>query len=1113
MTKPLSVLVALVGTALAGAALAQTAPRPSAAPVATTSPQAAASASASIAATDGAAPKADTPTPAPEEPAAEPTPRVLELRQLSERIAALRAGELDTAVDPQSLFDVPLDDHAAIAVEARRLQRMLRQPAAPPPEPGQSPAPATTVAASASAAPSASAAQTTSASVPPAPGAAPSSSPSAAPLESPPEDAPTAAPSTPEQQLFEARLALDEARLGFYALPLADRERLLAAHAERRSKDTSSQTRQDILDADQRAKAAEESRLRALEQARRAETEAARALAEEQARLSGIERRHAELEAELMRARERLVGSRELSLGWQRRVREAIDARSVGSMRVEELDPLYDELRTILLSARSELDSTLAALSSAEVDVPSVGPSSLGELAIDLDTSAVEAKRRVLEQRERELVTLTRELQHARSAALLDRIEKLNAARLSLTPWLSADKRDAVRGFASPGREQAAAELWQVTLVMRAHLRGVRNYAESLARSGAVRTDAALSVGWLVLQWAIPVALLLWWRRRAPGVIEAAQGRALEAQRREGKLRRSLLGHALDVIAKIRGTLELALLLLLLHRLLPASITSLLEVRLAFAVLGWSVGGALVVRLIDALAERGSVATARITRMQTSQLRFASLRLVGRAVVIVGSILAVTSRVVGEGTIYHWVFFLCWFAAIPIAIVILRWWRPVVFELASRRSKRSELYRWVASKRDGWRSLGPAAVGGVALIGGGVVRRVRAWTSNFELTQRVLAYLFRREMSRRGAEAPDLGLAPLDEPTRGLLGPEHPSEQLVKSAIDAEADALLERIARPGGGVFAVVGERGLGKSTLLSRIRAIREDRTIVASSITSRDQLHSLLIAKLGLPSDASDAEVARILEDPENEHVLLIDDAQRLIRPTMGGLEEFDRILELSRRYSRHCVWVFALDQVVWRFFELARGARPVFDDVLVLRRWPEEAIGRLLRTRSKQAGLLPSFDRVMERLPDTADELDVEQARAATEAAYYRMIWDHAEGNPGVALHAWSECLGSAEDGDCQVKVFRPAEIRELEGLPDSAVFVLRAVVRLEEASAVEIAQATMIPVAKVEDALRYGRSHGVFERVGDRHRLSWAWYRTVTRFLQRRYLLQPERPST
>jgi hypothetical protein len=1103
MTKPVSLLVTLVLCAFVSVALAQPSARSSATPAVQGPSQPASSASAELAASASVSASPPVP-PAPDSVADEPPPRVVELRRITERIAALRAGELDTAVDPQSLFDVTLDDEAAIAVEKRRLQRVVRESVVAPELVEQPVEP--TASASASASASAPAAPPGAAS------ASPSVSASAASPEVPPAEVLVDAPTTPEAQLFEARLALDEARLGFYALPRAERERMLAQHAQRRSKDSSSQTRQDILDADQRAQAAEESRLRALEEARRAQTEAARALAEEQARLSGIERRQAELEAELMRVRERLGGSRELTLGWQRRVREAIDARSSGSLRADEVDPLYDELRTNLRSARSELDSTLAALSSAEVDVPSVGPSSLGELAIDLDTSAVEAQRRALEQKERELVILTREVQRARSAVLLDRIEKLNTARLSLTPWLSSDKRDDVRGFASPGRDQAAAELWQVALVMRAHLRGVRNYAESLARSGSARTDAALSAGWLILQWTLPIGLLLWWRRRAPGVLEAAQERARDAQRREGHLRRGLIANVLDVVAKVRSTLELALLLVLLHRLLPTSLTTLLEVRLGFVVLGWTVGGAFVVRLIDALAERGSVATARITRMQTSQLRFASLRLVGRAVVIVGSLLAVTSRIVGEGTIYHWVFSLCWFAAIPMSIVILRWWRPVVFELASRRSKRSELFAWVASKRDGWSSLGPAAVGGLVLVAVGIWRRVRTWTSNFELTQRVLAYLFRREMSRRGADAAELGLAPLDEATRGLLGPQHLSELLVKSAIDAESDALLERIARPGGGVFAVVGERGLGKSTLLSRIRTIREDRTIVASAITSLDQLRTLLIAKLGLPGDASDEVIARVLEDPENEHVLLVDDAQRLIRPTMGGLEEFDRILELSRRYSRHCVWVFALDQVVWRFFELARGARPVFDDVLVLRRWPEEAIARLLRTRSKAAGLSPNFDRVMEKLPETADELDVEQARAATEAAYYRMIWDHAEGNPGVALHAWSDCLGSAEDGACQVKVFRPVDIRELECLPDSAVFVLRAVVRLEEASAVEIAQATMIPMAKVQDALRYGRSHGFFERVGDKHRLSWTWYRTVTRFLQRRYLLQPERSN-
>ena len=42
-----------------------------------------------------------------------------------ERVRALLAEKLDVAVEPQSLFDVPLADENAIAVEIVRLERVL----------------------------------------------------------------------------------------------------------------------------------------------------------------------------------------------------------------------------------------------------------------------------------------------------------------------------------------------------------------------------------------------------------------------------------------------------------------------------------------------------------------------------------------------------------------------------------------------------------------------------------------------------------------------------------------------------------------------------------------------------------------------------------------------------------------------------------------------------------------------------------------------------------------------------------------------------------------------------------------------------------------------------
>jgi hypothetical protein len=236
------------------------------------------------------------------------------------------------------------------------------------------------------------------------------------------------------------------------------------------------------------------------------------------------------------------------------------------------------------------------------------------------------------------------------------------------------------------------------------------------------------------------------------------------------------------------------------------------------------------------------------------------------------------------------------------------------------------------------------------------------------------------------------------------------------------------------------------------------------------------------------------------------LLIDDAHRLILPMMGGLAAFDDVLAVARRHSTNCSWVFAFDEVIWRFFERARGSRPLFDDVMHLEPWREESIVRLLGRRCKEAGVQPRFEAVAADLPEEADEFDVQEAVERTAGAYYRLIWDYSGGNPGIALHAWRLCLGLLPNGEVTVKVFDAPDASELEALPDSAVFVLRAVVQLEHASLADVRDVTMLRPTEVEDALRYGLARGYLVLKGDHYEMTWAWFRPITRFLRRRYLL-------
>jgi hypothetical protein len=223
-------------------------------------------------------------------------------------------------------------------------------------------------------------------------------------------------------------------------------------------------------------------------------------------------------------------------------------------------------------------------------------------------------------------------------------------------------------------------------------------------------------------------------------------------------------------------------------------------------------------------------------------------------------------------------------------------------------------------------------------------------------------------------------------------------------------------------------------------------------------------------------------------------------------MGGLAAFDALLATASRHSSKTTWVFALDEVIWLFLQRARGARPLFDHVIHLQPWREEEIIFLLQARTEHVGLEPSFERLLEKLPPNADEIDKQEALARRASSYYRLLWDYAAGNPGVALHMWRRSLGTGDDGVTHVRFFQALDATDFESLPDPAVFVLRAVLQLAPAKPEEIARATMLNAADVAAALRYALARGYLEERDGRYTVAWTWFRAMSLFLERRHLL-------
>ncbi len=1005
------------------------------------------------------------------------SPEAAALRAGAARVRELVAGTLDVGVAPATLFDISLDDEETVRVEAERLRAIVERADRPPaaePAPPEPVRPRSKRSAPADAGPA-----------------------DAGPADAGPADAGALAELDP--RLFAARVELDRARLEFYMLPAARREAILAEHAGRQRQDAAARATAGLGEAERRVRQAEAERQRAVAAAEHARTEAERIVAEEHARLLGIARAQAEIEADVARARQALEQRAEKSLGFHRRVRQLLQSGSATSAG----DDLYLELRAFLRASRDELASAISAVS-APSDVPHPGDERLTGLSVNVDRSAVDASRGKLEAAAQQLEGTERELREARARQLYGEVMALNNDRLALLPHLSTTSRDAITGFGSAGRDQAGTEVRQVMLILAYHLVAARDWLADVGDSGSRRGSSAMGAGLVVLKWALAVALFIWWRRRAAGVLGRWRGRVREADRRAREVTRSPLDRVLGFVLRIRRPLEWLGFVWLLTWLLPPAAANMLEVRLVTTIVRWTFGGALAVSVIDALAGGGSALEGR-DGGRTAEVRLRSLQLIGRTIVVFGLILALSSQLVGKGTIYGWVLSTCWFAVIPVGLLVVRWWRAIIFERIDAVRRKRAFETWIVAHRSGWKSFPAAVAAGAYLFVQGGMRIVRGRVSRFDLTRRALAYIFRRGLDRIAEEKSSLAFAALPKPLFTALGPETPSADAVQGVSNAECSAIIERLGSLRGGVFAVVGERGGGKTTALGRVRDSRPGAILLDCTHLGLEGLRNDLTTAVDMPRDATVERCAELLDASDGSPALLIDDAHLLIQPVLGGLADFDSLIDVARQNSASCTWVFAVDQVIWRFFERARGARPLFDDVVELDPWREEGIARLIQARTEQATIEPVFDHLLEKLPADADDVNLAEAVARTATGYYRLLWDYSDGNPGVALHMWRQSLGIGPEGEVCVRLFQSPDARQLDGLPDPAVFVLRAVIQLEPATPVNVEAATMLRSAQVEDALRYGLARGYFERNGDRYRVTWTWFRPITRFLERRHL--------
>ncbi|MGB5810382.1 MAG: ATP-binding protein, partial [Polyangiales bacterium] len=896
-----------------------------------------------------------------------------------------------------------------------------------------------------------------------------------------------------DSKLAYAKRRRDALWRQFMALDADAREELLASHS--RPPDSPADPSEHALEAEEAAVEAAQAHELAVVDSQLAQTEAARLVAEHRATLLGVKEAQARFEAQLAHRQDALAAATETALGWDRRVRELRDSVSPGPVREQQADELYPSLKSDLSVARDDLQGALDAVREPPFAVPV--PTEEGGIGVasGLDDDGTRQLRAELVREAERLRALDVQSRWDQAAGLRDSVVSLNQARLGLFKMLSESRRDDLEGFGSEGVAQVKRELDQIVLEARFHLLALpRELADHYQQLRSDPGPALLSL----FQLFLLIAVFRWWRKRADATLEDYR-RGWMLKRPQTTVTRGVAA-AVWYLRRVRKPIEWFALFAVLSTWLAGS-SELGETKYLQIIVLWLLTGAFVVQLIDATASRqGGSSESR------ARLRFRSLRMVGVSVVGVGLVLSLTDLSVGRGAIYAWVISSFWFLAIPLVAILVVWWKDAVFEDAKIRES-SRLLAWVAAHAEGPLKYPAALVGGAYLLFEGIAAFFTRRASDLAPLRGFFSYLFRRGIEKSASAVPlEYGTEPIAEELEDAFADRVPTpDELVTSYMTKEVHAMRALVRSDSAAIVAVVGEQGLGKTTFLHRVTSDMEPKDVCR--VQCRPGGFASLLREfaraLDLPESASEADLVASLRE-RSPRVICVDDAQRLVRPLIGGLKDIDLLSRFARQVGPETSWLIAIGAPGWNYLVRARGERAAFDHVIDLSAWEESSLVDLIEKRTRAAGLAPSFDRLvvprqLQVSPVTAEE--------RTKRDFFRILWDYAGGNPRVALHFWGESLyRRPPDETVQVRLFSGPSAGDLDDLPLTFYFVLRTVVQLQLAVERDVVACSDLSAADVADALRAARVRGYLSEHDRLFEIDVHWYRAITSILRRKHLL-------
>lgn len=756
----------------------------------------------------------------------------------------------------------------------------------------------------------------------------------------------------------------------------------------------------------------------------------------------------------------------------------------------EDANKFYQELNAALRDVRNRLRDVLTAPASTHAQQGKVIDKKESSGPSGKTPGQHESQEAILPEQEAE--SRAQRLQIAKQ--LHSELNVLYNLRIRVLKEVSPVFRSRITGAGAEGIQALKEELDYILLTFRYHLYVLPKIGRR-AVNGML--SAPVPVLLAIIKLAVSFFVFLLWRRWALHGIPKLRNNILDSSPRTSINIR--LAKFFWYLNRVRRPLEWGLLVLVWVNIIDKSegqvIQGFLLGKAKWILMAW-----FAVALVDAMTLKSATAS----RSKAASVRIRSTWLFAMWVVVVAIGLGITEDLAGKGTIYEWVRNFSKLLAIPVLVLLIFWWRPEIYRRLEKDSQQPAYIQKILQYQHGLRSYFGAALGAAYLI----VNNFRQWIlrgiTAFEVGRSLVANLTRIEAMRVSERQRQKSQGnPISEEMRHQLFIDN--GKLVESVGASTLERMVHLVEQRRRGTAAIVAERGGGKTQLLKRLDSQLEDKAVLFSCpIGGFSAFQKVFAQSLDLNvSDLTPETISERLQKTQTR-VIGIDNLDRLSRPALGGQQDMDQLAALVRSLQVNVFWFFGVDWAAWQYITSVRAGNLFLDDVLHLQPWTEEQITMLVESRSSHAGINPDFGELS--LPRQFEDINYETIEERNRFGFYRILWNASDGNPVVALQLWADSLRVAPDGRIIVSLPQLPATSELENIQITVLLTLRVIAQSGMANQEEIITSLRFPATEIAGALRLAIDREWIESVNGSYRLTWKWFRSITRILARQNLL-------